>query len=81
MSEIADAAGRDKRKKFVELATKRVNRVINDMRLVGNLSNRSSYEFTDEDARKIVRALQREVDQLKVKFTGAGGSGETEFTL
>ena len=44
-------AERDKRAKFVELAENRVNRAIKDLRLIGNLSNRSAYEFADEDIR------------------------------
>jgi hypothetical protein len=70
-----------KREKFVELATKRVNRAIKDMRLIGNLSNRSAYAYTDEDVRKILRALQREVDGVKSRFAGPGEGGDAEFTL
>lgn len=69
-----------KRDKFVSLATKRVNRTIRDLRLVGNLSNRSAYAYTEEDVRKIVRALQRELDSLKVRFNG-GESGDSDFRL
>ena len=47
---------RDKRKKFVELAESRVNRAIKDIRLIGNLSNRSAYEYSEEDIRRIFRA-------------------------
>src|SRR3990172_7532918 len=45
------------RKKFVELAEKRVRRALNDIRLIGNLSNRSNYTYTDDDAKKIYKAL------------------------
>ncbi|MEX2165084.1 MAG: hypothetical protein WD823_12700 [Sulfuricaulis sp.] len=65
----------------MELATKRVNRAINDIRLIGNLSNRSAYEYGEEDSRKIIRALQRELDSIRAKFAGGGSGGETEFTL
>lgn len=70
-----------KREKFVTLATKRVNRTIKDLRLIGNLSNRSAYAYTDDDIRKIVRALQREVDAVKARFSGPGESGESDFSL
>lgn len=70
-----------KRSKFVELATKRVNRAIKDLRLIGNLSNRAAYEYTDEDVRKILRALQRELETVKSRFSGPGDAGETDFTL
>ena len=72
---------RDKRGKFVELANARVNRVINDMRLIGNLSNRSAYEYTDEDVRKITRALQRELDVVKGRFTGSKAGKDASFEL
>jgi len=72
---------RDKRQKFVELAEARVNRAIKDVRLIGNLSNRNSYEYTPEDAKKIFRALQRELDSAKARFTGDGGDRGNIFTL
>lgn len=72
---------RDKRGKFVELAQNRVNKAVSSIRLIGNLANRSNYDFTEEDGRKIIKALQRELDGLRAKFGGAGGSTETEFRL
>lgn len=72
---------RDKRAKFVELANKRVNKAIAQLRLVGNLSNTSAYEYTDEDARKIVKALQKEVESLKAKFSDDAGSDGNDFQL
>lgn len=71
----------EKRSRFVRLAVKRVNRTINDMRLIGNLANRSVYSFTEDDVRKILRALQKELDTVKAKFGGPGSSSENDFTL
>ena len=59
---------RDKHGKFVELATKRVNKALDQIRLVGNLSNRMTYEYSEEEAKKILRALQKEIDTVKSKF-------------
>lgn len=72
---------RDKKAKFVELANNRVNRAIKDLRLIGNLSNRASYEYTDDDARKIIRALQRELEDLKLRFRGDDQSDDNMFSL
>lgn len=72
---------RDKRKKFVQLAEARVTRAIGQLRLVGNLSNRSAYEFAEDDVRKIFRALQRELDMAKARFGGEGNSRDGEFRL
>lgn len=72
---------RDKRGKFVELAQSRVNKAISQIRLVGNLANRANYEFDEADAKKIVRALQKEIDALKAKFDDNAGTSSSEFRL
>jgi hypothetical protein len=61
-------ASRDKSAKFIELANRRVNKAIKTLKLIANLSSRKNYIYTDEQARKIVRALQKEVDQVKRCF-------------
>lgn len=72
---------RDKRGKFVELATNRVNRTVKDIRLIGNLSNRSAYEYSEEDVKKIAKTLQRELDLMKQRFTGSNQGPDGEFSL
>jgi galactokinase len=72
---------RNKRAKFVELANNRVNRTLKDIKLIGNLSNRSAYDYTDEDVRKIVRSLQREIDSMRARFSGPGSGGDGDFSL
>lgn len=70
-----------KREKFVELAEARVNRAIKDIRLIGNLSNRSAYSFTEEDIRQIFRVIQKELETAKGRFSSEGAGGENEFRL
>lgn len=72
---------RDARQKFVELANKRVTKAIKDIRLIGNLSNRRAYKYDDADAKKIIRALQHELDVLKTRFRGDDGNDESIFSL
>jgi len=69
------------REKFIELAEKRVSRAIKDIRLIGNLSNRSNYSYTQEDVRKIVKALKDEVDGLKARFEATGSDSKPLFKL
>ncbi len=69
------------RDKFVELAEKRVSRAIKDMRLIGNLSNRSNYSYTEDDVRKIIKALKDEVDALKARFDATGSDARPVFKL
>ncbi len=74
-------SARDKRKKFVELAEARVNRAIKDIRLIGNLANRSAYEYADDDVKLMFRALQKELDAAKSRFGGDAGGKDNEFRL
>ncbi|TPG42801.1 hypothetical protein EAH79_02795 [Sphingomonas koreensis] len=72
---------RDKRSKFVQLANQRVTKALDQIRLVGNLSNRAAYEFTDEDTKKIVKALQRAVDTAKARFSESDTGSDQIFSL
>ena len=58
----------EKRDNFIRLAEGRVTRAIDSIRVIGNLSNRSNYEYTEEDSRKIIDALQAEIAALKIQF-------------
>jgi hypothetical protein len=71
----------DDRRKFVALAEKRVTRALNDIRLIGNLSNRSNYKYTDEDARKICKVLRDAVDEVKARFERKGDDKSAQFRL
>jgi hypothetical protein len=73
--------GRDRRERFVGLANSRVTAAIKQIRLVGNLANKKNYEYTSDEARKIVRALQRELDELKSKFKGEPSSDSVIFSI
>lgn len=66
--------------KFRRLAESRVNRALNDIRLIGNLSNRNNYDFTSEEVEKIFRALDSELKQVKARFL-EGARRESEFRL
>ena len=71
----------DRRKKFVELAEKRVNKAIAQIKLIGNLSNRSNYSYTDQDVNKIYKALKKSMDEMKARFDSKGGEAENQFKL
>jgi hypothetical protein len=69
------------REKFVNLAHARVNRTLKCIQLIGNLSNRSNYDYTDEDITKIFRALNDEVAICRKRFDTKKKSGNDKFTL
>jgi hypothetical protein len=56
------------REKFVNLAKNRVSKAMKDIQLIGNLSNRSNYDYTAEDVAKIMKALSDEISACRKKF-------------
>ncbi|MDF1813017.1 MAG: hypothetical protein P1V20_12410 [Verrucomicrobiales bacterium] len=71
----------DRREKFVDLAEKRVNKAIEQIKLIGNLSNRSNYTYTDDDVTKIYRALKKGLDEMKSRFDSKGKETNDRFKL
>ena len=57
-----------KKDKFIRLAEKRVNYVIKELDLIGNLSNKSNYDYEKEDVDKIVKTLKKSILDLELKF-------------
>lgn len=70
-----------KRRKFVELAEARVNKTLKDLQLIGNLSNRSAYEFEEADVRKMFSTIQKALDAAKGRFSKGVDGGNGEFKL
>ncbi|MBQ6654337.1 MAG: hypothetical protein IJM79_02310 [Erysipelotrichaceae bacterium] len=58
-----------KRDRFVRLAENRTNKLINMFRLLGNLSNRNNYQYSEEDVKKIFTVLEKELKTAKDKFS------------
>lgn len=58
-----------RRDRFKRLANLRGERVLRDIRLLGNLSNRNNYECTGSDVRKIFSVIENELRSSKSRFT------------
>lgn len=63
---------------FKRLAARRTQAVLERIRILGNCANPQLYDYTEEDARKIFRALDRELRTAKAKFSN---SRRPEFHL
>ena len=75
----AGRAGR--REKFVQLAESRTKNAIKAIRVIAKLGNRSAYEFSEADVRKIASALTKEIDALKARMLSTGGKEAVDFKL
>lgn len=58
-----------KRDRFVRIASKRTNQVLDELRKLGNCSNTRMYEYSDADVRKIFRAIKKELDRVEKLFS------------
>lgn len=70
-----------KKERFVRLAEARTNKILDMIRLLGNCSNKSNYEYTEKDVKKIFDAIERELNNARNKFEGTDSSKEDRFTL
>jgi len=77
----SEADKRDPRAKFVALANARVARAIKDLRLIGNLANRKNYEYTDDEAKKLLKVLESELELLRAKFKSTPTERKNLFQL
>ena len=72
----------NKRKKFLELANSRVNKTLSNIKLIGNLSRKNNYEYSEKDVRAIFSALEKELKSAKSLFNnGNGTEDKDEFRL
>ena len=70
-----------KRQKFVRLAEARTNKIIDMLQLLGNCSNSSAYDYTQEDVDKIFSAIESEVKESRKKFNKIESKKSKRFTL
>ena len=63
--------GKDKSEKFRTLAEKRVTSALKQMKLIGNLSSRSNYSYTEEQVEMILKALKQGVKDVERRFSEA----------
>jgi len=68
---------------FVRLSNSRVNKAIESIRLIGNLSNRANYTYEPSDVDAIIGALKAAVSDCKQRFDASSSAtpGKNHFKL
>ena len=69
------------REKFVVLAERRVSNALKDIKLIGNLSNKSNYKYDDADVKKITSALKKALLDMTARFESNGATEDESFKL
>lgn len=57
-----------RRERFERVAERRINRILEYLRLLGNTSNRTLYLYGDSDVDRIFGAIEEKLIQVKGKF-------------
>jgi len=61
--------GETKVDRFKRIAEARTQRILNDLRLLGNCSNKSVYGYNEEHLKKIFAAIEGEIRRVKSLFS------------
>jgi len=54
--------------RFKRLATLRTNTILQKLKVLGNCSNRSAYDYSEDEINKIFSEIERRVRETKAKF-------------
>jgi hypothetical protein len=71
--------GETKGERFKRIAERRVNETLRTLRLLGNLSDRRNYAYSDEQVAMILDAIDEEVQALKGRFKAGSVAGVRVF--
>lgn len=66
------------RERFIHLAEKRVTKALKDLELIGNLGNRSNYNYTANEVSQMFKALEEAMKNSKSKFSFSDGQNAKE---
>jgi hypothetical protein len=55
---------------FKRLAEKRTNEILNLLDILANLGNKNNYEYTEEQAKQIIHAIESKFEVVKNSFNG-----------
>lgn len=54
--------------RFKRIAESRTNAVLDKIRILGNLSNRQMYSYSQEDINKVFSAINKQIKEVRLKF-------------
>jgi len=56
------------RQRFIKIAERRVNMILDALDHLSNCANRKNYEYTEDEIKKIFKEIDRKVKETKLKF-------------
>ncbi len=68
-----------KKERFKNVAGRRVQKVLDDLDSLSKCANKSTYEYSEEEIRKMLKAINEKVALLKASFSASSKSGKQTF--
>jgi hypothetical protein len=82
MSDSGQARPRKtRRERFLSVAERRTKRVLKEVVMLGNCSNRNAYEYTAADVSKIFGAIEAELARIRERFEKPERRKGVDFSL
>lgn len=63
-----DIKKEDRNSRFKRVASRRTEKVLENLRVLGNCANKSIYNYNDDDITKIFYAIENQLRTVKAKF-------------
>ena len=76
---MAKSTSTIKKDRFKSVASRRVQKVLEDIESLSKCANRNTYEYNEEDVRKMMKAINDKVTLLKASFEANSKSGKKTF--
>jgi hypothetical protein len=67
-----------KQGRFKTVAGRRVQKVLDDLESLSNCANTSTYEYSEADVRKMMKAINDKVTLLKMAFEASNSKGNKQ---
>lgn len=68
-----------KKDRFKNVAGRRVQKVLDDLESLSKCANKSTYDYSDEEVGKMLRAIKEKVKLLDAAFSANSKSGKQTF--
>lgn len=72
-------AKNEKRDRFENVASRRVQKVLDDMDSLSKCANKATYDYTETDVKKMLKVISEKYNQLKAAFEATSKTGKQTF--
>jgi hypothetical protein len=72
-------SGSVKKERFKNVASRRVQKVLDDLESLSKCANKNTYEYSEDEVKKMMKAINDKIGILKMAFSANSRSGKQTF--